>query len=79
MKVTVKLLATYRSLLPDGTTGNTCIIELPDGSTYKSILTYFQIEDDRTNVVLVNGLTPDPSDPLNEGDTVCVFSAMAGG
>lgn len=79
MKVSVKLLATYRKLLPEGTAGNTCIIEIPNGSTYESVLAYFAIENDETNVVLVNGRNPKPEDRLSEGDTVAVFSAMAGG
>jgi sulfur carrier protein ThiS len=79
MKVSVKLLATYRDKLPEGTTGNTCTIELPEGCTYAAVLEYFNIENDETNVVLVNGLTPEPGERLEEGDTVCVFSAMAGG
>ena len=79
MKVSVKLLATYRNRLPEGTTGNTCVLELPEDSTYLAVLSYFQIENDDTNVVLVNGSTPEKGDRLKEGDTICVFSAMAGG
>ena len=79
MKVSVKLLATYRHLLPEEATGNTCIIEIPKGSTYKNVLADFKIENDETSVVLVNGRTPALEEQLSEEDTVCIFSAMAGG
>lgn len=79
MKVSAKLLGTYRKLFAEETTGNTCIIEIPNGSSYEAVLEYFKIENDETSVVLVNGLTPKPKDLLSDGDTVCIFSAMAGG
>jgi molybdopterin converting factor small subunit len=79
MRVSVKLLATYRKLLPEGATGNTCIIEIPDDSSYTAVLAYFSLENDEASVILVNGRTPDPQDRLSEGDVVCIFPSMAGG
>ena len=79
MKISVKLLSTYRNKLPDGTKGNSVSIDIPDGFSLEDVLKKFNIAYDQTNVVLVNGLTPEDGQSLIEGDEVCVFSAMAGG
>jgi sulfur carrier protein ThiS len=79
MMISVKLLSTYRKKLPDGTKGNSVSMDIPDGFNLEDVLKKFNIAYDQTNVVLVNGLTPEDSQSLSEGDEVCVFSAMAGG
>lgn len=79
MKIKVKLLATYRDRLPPGTQGPTCELEVPDDTTLEQILARFDIAYDKTNVILINGLTPTPGQPLNEGDEIVAFSAVAGG
>ncbi|HKJ26342.1 MAG TPA: MoaD/ThiS family protein [Anaerolineales bacterium] len=79
MKISVKLLATYRDKLPPDAEGSTCIIEVPEGSRVDIVLERFEISNDNTNVILVNGHSPENSQSLKEGDVVCIFSAMAGG
>lgn len=79
MKITVKLLASYRELLPEGTPGNFCVVDLPDQSTVAEILTMFDIPSGKESVVLVNGLNSSLEQELHPGDEVCAFSAMAGG
>ena len=79
MKVSVRLIATLRDKLPEGTTGNTCEIEIPAGSAIEDVLRRFDIANDHTNVILVNGRVPDPGQELSEGDVVAAFPAIAGG
>ena len=79
MKISVKLIATYRSLLPPGTKGNTIEIDVPVGSTAASVMAGFEVPLDDSSVIVVNGLTVDLNTPLSEGDTVAAFSAVAGG
>ncbi len=79
MKISVKLIATLREKLPVGTEGNTCTIEVNDDCTVQEVLAIFEIPDDKTNVILVNGHTPSDVQILTEGDVVCAFSAIAGG
>lgn len=79
MKIQVKLLATYRKKLPPDAKGNTCTLELPDGSGVVAVLEHFGISNDNSNVVLVNGLSHDYPPQLVDGDTITIFSAMAGG
>ena len=79
MKISVKLLTTYRKNLPEGTKGNTCTLEVPESTRVAEILARFEIPDDASSVVLVNGHSSEGNQPLQEGDEVCVYSAMAGG
>lgn len=79
MKVSIKLLTTYRKKLPEGIKGNTCTLEFPDRISVAEVLAYFDIPYDSSSVVLVNGQSPESNQRLTEGDEVCVYSAMAGG
>jgi sulfur carrier protein ThiS len=79
MKVSVKLLTVYRSKLPEGTEGNTCTLQIPDGSRIEDLLNEFDIQMDAASVVLINGYSAKELQQLEEDDEVCVYSAMAGG
>lgn len=79
MKVRVKLIATYIEHLPPGTNGNITEVDVTDGTTVREILTPFGIPLDDSSVIVVNGLTVPLDSPVNEGDTIAAFSAIAGG
>lgn len=79
MKITVKLIATYQSLLPPGSVGNTIEIEVPRGTTVAEAMSRFEVPLDDSSVIVLNGLTVDLNTPVSEGDTVTAFSAIAGG
>ena len=79
MKVRVKLIATYIQHLPPGTEGNITEVDVTDGSTVREILTPFGIPLDDSSVIVLNGLTVPLDTPVEEGDTVAAFSAIAGG
>ncbi|MFC1936243.1 MoaD/ThiS family protein [Chloroflexota bacterium] len=79
MKITVKLLATYRKKLPRHTQGSSCELEIDAASTVEELMESFGIACDKSNVILVNGHVPDVNQILEEGDQVCAFPAMAGG
>ena len=80
MKVSVKLIATYRELLPKGTMGNKIEIDVPEGITVQDVMRQFGVPLDETSVIVLNGLTTLPlSTKLKEGDEVSAFSAVAGG
>lgn len=77
MKVNVKLIATYRELLPPECKGK-AELDVAEGMTAVDLLAQLGVPIDES-VVLVDGRTPDPREPLKEGDSVCAFSATAGG
>ena len=79
MKISVKLLTIYRKHLPEGTVGNTCTLEVEETWRVSDVLARFDLPNDATSVVLVNGFSPEGDQHLKEGDEVCVYSAMAGG
>lgn len=80
MKVIVKLLATYRKLLPPEAVGNVIEVEVPDGTTVADLMSGLGVPLNQESVFLINGLTPESlNQQLNEGDIVAAFSAIAGG
>ena len=79
MKVSVKLIATYRELLPPEAKANTVEIDIPHGTTVAGVLSQFGVPLDDGSVIVVNGLTVDLDTLLQEGDKVSAFSAVAGG
>ena len=79
MKVSVKLIATYRANLPPGTQGNITEVDVTPGTTVREILTPFGIPLDDSSVVVVNGFTVPLDSSVSEGDMVAAFSAIAGG
>ena len=80
MKITVKLIATYRELLPKGTKGNKIEIDVPEGTTIEDVMNQFDVPIDDSSVIILNGLTTLPlSTIVKEGDEVSAFSAVAGG
>jgi sulfur carrier protein ThiS len=79
MKVTVKLIAIYRKLLPEGIQGNTLAVDVAEGTQVEDLLRDLGVPLDHSSVILVNGHVPDNGQKLSEGDVVHAFPAMAGG
>ncbi|MBT3338695.1 MAG: hypothetical protein HN855_04240 [Anaerolineae bacterium] len=79
MKIRLKLISTYRELLPKGTQGNKIEIDVPEGTRVSDVMTQFNVPQDDSSVIVVNGLTVPLSTILVEDDEVTAFSAIAGG
>ncbi len=79
MHVSVKLLANYRKNLPAETIGNQIFMDIPEDTLPETILDMLSLPPIPESVVLINGKTIVPGEPIKEGDVICVFSAMAGG
>ncbi len=79
MQISVKLLATYRKKLPEGTIGSTCQLEVPAHFVVRQIVEKFDLRFDGSNVVLLNGRVAEPEQTLQNDDIVCIFPAYAGG
>jgi hypothetical protein len=79
MQIYIKLLANYRSNLPEGANGDQISIVVPEGISPEKILEMFSLPPIPESVVLINGRTMIPGELINEGDVICAFSAMAGG
>lgn len=79
MMIRVKMIGNYRDHLPPGAKNGMVEIEVPDGTTVYDAISRFGIPLDDSSVIVLNGLTVDMHTPLQEGDTVTAFSAIAGG
>lgn len=80
VKVCVKLLATYRKLLPPEATDYKFEVEISAGTTVAELMSRYGVPLDAESVFLVNGITPKSLDQvLADGDVVAAFSAIAGG
>jgi molybdopterin converting factor small subunit len=79
MKVRLKLIASYRKLLPPGTQNSTIEVEVPPGTSVAALVGQFGVPLTEDSVIVVNGLSVDWETVLNAGDEVSAFSAMAGG
>ncbi len=77
MKVQLKLIATYRELLPPENEGK-AVIDVPEGTTAVSILADFGVPLEES-VILVDGRSPNPGETLQEGNVIFAFQATAGG
>jgi molybdopterin converting factor small subunit len=79
VKVQVKLLGTYRRHLPADAQGPAYDLELPTATAVEDLLAQLPVPTLEGCVVLVNGRTPTDGQVLQEGDTLAIFPAMAGG
>ncbi len=80
MKVYVKLLASYRKLLPPDAKNYKFEVEVEPGTTVADLISRYGVPLNEESVFLVNGLTPNSLEQvLTDGDVVAAFSAMAGG
>lgn len=82
MEVTFKLYASLAPYLPPGTIGNKVQLQVPAGTTAVEVLEQHGVPTAQVHLVLVNGLFVPPSErdnPLDEGDELAVWPAVAGG
>ena len=79
MKVYLRLFGTYRKYLPTNAQGSTCTLEVPVGTRIEGFQAQLPIPSDENLVILINGRTPITGQVLEEGDTIAIFPAMAGG
>ena len=75
--VQIKLIATYRELLPSEY-GGIMDVDVPEGTTAASILSDLGVPLEES-VVLVDGHAPGEGETLKEGSTVFAFHASGGG
>lgn len=79
MMIRVKMIANYRETLPPEAKNGIVELDVPAGATVYDVISRFDIPLNDESVIVLNGLTVDMSTPLQEGDMVTAFSAIAGG
>jgi sulfur carrier protein ThiS len=83
MRVVLRLHATLRDYLPEGTDTTGARLDLPEGATIPDALAKLAVPLSLAHIILINGrhvLKPDvPTRRLAEGDELVVFPAIGGG
>ncbi|MCP3870428.1 MAG: MoaD/ThiS family protein [Gammaproteobacteria bacterium] len=82
MKLKFKLYASLGEHLPSGTSGHEISIEVPKETTPLMLLKEHGVPLAEVHLVLINGIFIPVSQrdiPLNEGDELAVWPAVAGG
>ena len=79
MMIRVKMIANYRDALPPGHKHGVIEMDVAEGATVYDVISRFDIPLNDESVIVLNGLTVELSAPLQEGDMVTAFSAIAGG
>jgi molybdopterin converting factor small subunit len=79
MKIELHLYASFKSLLPEGSNGNTFIAEVDEGITVGELLRRMNIPAGAPKIVLLNGIHANGNEILKEGDRVGAFPPVAGG
>ncbi len=79
MQVHIKLLNVYRKYMPADAQGPTFSLDIATGSRIEELLAQLPIPAAESQVVLINGRTPQSGQILEQGDTVAIFPAIAGG
>ena len=77
--IRVKLIANYRAVLPPEAVHGVVELDVSSGATVYDVISRFDIPLNDESVIVLNGITVDMSTPLQEGDMVTAFSAIAGG
>jgi len=79
MEIEVKLFATLRDYLPQGSGRFSCRMEIDGHTRVQDILSKLKISEDMPKIILVNGIHGKKDQVLKEGDVLSVFPPVAGG
>lgn len=83
MKVTLKLYASLGTFLPEGAERNMIDLDVPEGTTIRSLLDHHNVPPQSCHLVLLNGHFQPPATrtavELKDGDALAVWPPVAGG
>ncbi|OGP90167.1 MAG: hypothetical protein A2156_12480 [Deltaproteobacteria bacterium RBG_16_48_10] len=79
MEIEVKLFATLRDYLPEGSSRFSCKMEIDGHTRVQNILLRLKIPEEMPKIILVNGIHGKEDQVLKDGDVLSVFPPVAGG
>jgi molybdopterin converting factor small subunit len=79
VKVTVRLLATFRDFLPQDAVRSALCVDVDESATVQALLEGLGVPHDLPSIVLVNGRYAAEHSRLTDGDVVSVFPPLIGG
>lgn len=79
MEIEVKLFATLRDYLPQGSGKFSCKLQVDPSTRIQDILSQLNIPQEIPKIILVNGIHGKKEQALKEGDVLSIFPPVAGG
>ena len=79
MEIEVKLFATLRDYLPEGSSRFSCKMEFDSNTRVQDVLSKLKIPEEMPKIILVNGIHGKNDQILKNGDVLSVFPPVAGG
>jgi molybdopterin converting factor small subunit len=80
MKIQLNLFASLSRFLPEQPQdGFSNLIEIPEGTTVKSLMEKLNVPADLPKIIFLNGLHATETAVLKEGDRLGIFPPLAGG
>ncbi len=79
MQIEVKLFATLRDYLPEGSGRFSYKMEIDHHTRVQDVLAKLKIPEEMPKIILVNGIHGKKDQTLKDGDVLSVFPPVAGG
>ncbi len=79
MKIEVRLFASLKGYLPQDSEGNTCVLDIEEGSAVGRIFIWLKIPAELPKIIFLNGVHARGNEVLKDGDRLGVFPPVAGG
>jgi len=79
MKIEIRLYASLARFLPEQSTGDACIIDLPEGKTVKELLSQLGVPLESVKLIFINHIHAGDNRVLKDGDRLGIFPPVAGG
>jgi len=79
LKVTLSLYASLTQYLPEKSGGNSCVVEVEEGTRIKELTARLRIPQDAPKFTFLNGVHAEGDEVLKDGDRLGIFPPVAGG
>jgi molybdopterin synthase sulfur carrier subunit len=79
MEVTLNLFATLARYMPNKAKGNSCVLEVSEGTRVGDVLKALKIPTAKVRLVFLNGVHARGDETLRDGDRVGIFPPIGGG
>lgn len=77
--VKLKLFGTLPRHVPDYRPESGIDVEMVDGSTYRDMMETLHLPEEEARLIIVNGKSKRPTDPVSEGEDIFFFLPLGGG
>jgi molybdopterin synthase sulfur carrier subunit len=79
MEIEIKLFATLRDYLPEGSSRFSCKMKIDGHTRIEDVMSVLKIPEEMPKIILVNGIHGKKEQILKDGDVLSVFPPVAGG